>query len=625
MSRAYNNVEKLRDIVSVLDYGAVGNGIADDTAALQAAFNSGRALVTFEPGANYRITNTVTVPPLVSVDFQTAKITYAGSRDRPAVIVGAEDVRNNATLRNVNIQSATLDWGNINYVGLRAINFQRTTVHVLLIQQFTIGYEAYSLGQGYTHVTHQLQSLTACKYGQVLTCDGTPTPLRPAGFSYANENLFLGGDCTTTSETANLGSHYGVWLRQINNGYDGHNNNVWYHPCFQCGDGQSGDERIPFLFDNVGTKNTVHAARYESGRGPFAKLIGPTGSGSVWTGGGTSTANIGGNTFDVTLLSGDHVIDGIVEQGSAKANIYTRSAAPWFGEASCVFQDIGKLAKAYNATQTMVSGGLHLTTTNGVPVLNATSVPVRKRGVNLDSGRTLGFFVKTNGNENFIAHALFDAQAPGRLGIGAYDANFTQLIDTSATYPDVLNTDFETASLGYIRYDTSFGGVYRDTNNNTAFLFRVSSAVKFIRVFASGGTINSIGVRRLTRDITPLDTFSGLDTNNVVHYATVNPDTGIAGVYARGDMAYNATATAGQPSYWQCTTAGRLAPAWVGSTSYMIGTLVLNDTNKIYECVTAGTSAGSGGPTGTGSAITDGTVIWNYLSPKAVFTAGANL
>jgi hypothetical protein len=625
MSRAYNNVEKLRNIVSVLDYGAVGDGVADDTLSLQAAFNSGRALVTFEPGANYRITNTVTVPPLVSVDFQTAKITYAGSRDRPAVLVGAADVRNNATLRNVNIQSATLDWGNINYVGLRAINFQRTTVHVLLIQQFTIAYEAYSLGQGYAHVTHQLQALTACKYGQVLTCDGTPTLLRPAGFSYANENLFLGGDCTTTSATANLGNHYGVWLRQVNNGYTGHNNNVWYHPCFQCGDGQPGDERIPFLFDNVGTKNTVHAARYESGRGPFAKLIGPTGSGSVWTGGGTSTANIGGNTFDVTLLSGDHVIDGVVEQGSAKANIYTKSAAPWFGEASCVFQDIGKLAKAYNATQTMMSGGLHLTTTTGVPSLSVTDAPVRKRGINLDSGRTLGFFVKTNGNENFIAHASIDAQAPGRLGIGAYDANFTQLIDTSATYPDILNTDFETGSLGYIRYDTSFGGVYRDTSNNPAFLFRLSSAVKFIRVFASGGTVNSIGVRRLTKDLTPLDTFSGLDTNNIVHYATVNPDTGVAGVYARGDIAYNAAATAGQPSYWQCTTAGRLAPAWVGSTAYVVGALVLNDTNKIYECVTAGTSASSGGPTGTGSAITDGTVVWNYLAPKAEFSAGANL
>ena len=44
MSNATENVQKLRDLVSVKDFGAKGNGTADDTAAIVAAIASGRAL-----------------------------------------------------------------------------------------------------------------------------------------------------------------------------------------------------------------------------------------------------------------------------------------------------------------------------------------------------------------------------------------------------------------------------------------------------------------------------------------------------------------------------------------------------------------------------------------------------
>lgn len=54
------------------------------------------------------------------------------------------------------------------------------------------------------------------------------------------------------------------------------------------------------------------------------------------------------------------------------------------------------------------------------------------------------------------------------------------------------------------------------------------------------------------------------------------------------------------------------AVAWTASTAYEIGDIVSNDTGKLYTCVTAGTSAGSGGPTGTTAAITDGTAVWDY-------------
>jgi len=54
---------------------------------------------------------------------------------------------------------------------------------------------------------------------------------------------------------------------------------------------------------------------------------------------------------------------------------------------------------------------------------------------------------------------------------------------------------------------------------------------------------------------------------------------------------------------------------WLHSTVTPLGWRVLNDGNKCYQCITPGTTASSGGPTGTGSDITDGTVHWAYISP----------
>lgn len=67
-------------------------------------------------------------------------------------------------------------------------------------------------------------------------------------------------------------------------------------------------------------------------------------------------------------------------------------------------------------------------------------------------------------------------------------------------------------------------------------------------------------------------------------------------------------------------------PAWAPSTAYSVGQLVSNGGNA-YTCVVAGTSAASGGPTGTGTGIIDGTVTWDFAgtasgtNPKAAMKA----
>ena len=58
------------------------------------------------------------------------------------------------------------------------------------------------------------------------------------------------------------------------------------------------------------------------------------------------------------------------------------------------------------------------------------------------------------------------------------------------------------------------------------------------------------------------------------------------------------------------------AAAWIATHAYVatpgVRSVVTND-GRTYICTTGGTSAGSGGPTGTGTAIADGSVVWSYL------------
>ena len=54
--------------------------------------------------------------------------------------------------------------------------------------------------------------------------------------------------------------------------------------------------------------------------------------------------------------------------------------------------------------------------------------------------------------------------------------------------------------------------------------------------------------------------------------------------------------------------------AWASGTTYKVNDQRTNDSGKLYLCTVAGTSAGSGGPTGTGSSITDNTVTWKYIA-----------
>ena len=62
VTSGYTVQDKLSQTISVKDFGAVGDGIADDTAEIQAALTAGAGRAVYFPGGTYLISATLTVP-----------------------------------------------------------------------------------------------------------------------------------------------------------------------------------------------------------------------------------------------------------------------------------------------------------------------------------------------------------------------------------------------------------------------------------------------------------------------------------------------------------------------------------------------------------------------------------
>lgn len=591
----------------VRQFGVVGDGVTDDTVAMQRAFNaSGVRRLEIGP-ITVRTTDTLTLPSGVDLDFADGSILYAGPRDRVALQIGTPNGSyTDAEYTGISVRSSVLDWTNTNYVGVRVESLRRGKIGIRLIEGFTIGYDAYSKAGGYAYNNHEILHLLNNKYEMALTNDGPD--------SYVNENIFIGGRYGNTSATNGLGDCYGVWVRVLNSGYQNSNLNRWWGPSFEMQAGNPGDTRVPFLFDNCGADNEVKFARYETGRGEFAILK------------GDSYDFVVNNKFEAKLF-GTGPIAGIRQTGTARFNTFVEFRAVGdYHPASSVSYDVVAAVTAYNATDAALSGGLHVSSSsNANPLRNTNLITQRRDSVALGGTRAVGFFAEVTPGDQFLLVSETERDdRTGRLGLNAYDENFNLLTNASATYPDVL---MQTAGAS-LQYVTSHGGAYVVQTDRSFVLFQLGSAVRYVRVFATGGTnpcwLQAIRLQRINPSSRPLRCFPGLNSPDAAPFAGVNPASGLHGAYARGALIRNAVAAVGQPAFWACVTAGRLAPAWAISTAYEAGVVVKNGSN-VYVCRTAGTSAGSGGPTGTGAGITDGTAVWDYLSPLATFGTGPNL
>lgn len=129
MSKALKNKVKLNDVVSVRDFGAVGDGVTDDTVAIQAALTAAAGKSVYFPAGSYAINAALSVPAntYVYAESGTATVTQSTAGGVNAFTLAGDNItidglkivgpnsgggsavradsRNNPTVRNCQVQN----------------------------------------------------------------------------------------------------------------------------------------------------------------------------------------------------------------------------------------------------------------------------------------------------------------------------------------------------------------------------------------------------------------------------------------------------------------------------------------------------------------------------------------
>ena len=610
----------------------VGDGVTDDTAAVNAAIAATAGTPTpiyFPPGAvgKIRITSTIVFNnPRQSIYMDSsgagtgsgvsgATFSWHGANNIPMVVLGSSDAGNAGAFLSleyrVNCVNFFATTGNIGIQVLGQHTLCRFYLNSTGCDTSIQLYAKRTGGGGY--IAYNQFYLFALTVGSPGIANLSILEGNSGG--WINQNIFYGGDFTGSGVNA------GVVFARDSGGYSQTQTNIFIGPSFQgC--------LKPIWFNDNGQGNLFYQCRDESNGPNFMTC---TDVNDVGISGNFAWLQYTDNSAETPLISSTPPTTGTAGKPFGNA-VYTQDYTydEWFS---------GSLVdKAFvtSSTKTVAPGpgGIlsNSISVKGMSMLDDSVGGYWKEAYSSYGGHYigmtsilcvdshLGWFVDTTYFKDFEFIIDTGASPLGvQCWIATFDVNGNPLNGTGGFPAGGGNT---TELANQYRGDTSFytgmGGMrFRlqaaATTMRIAFGRYQTSApisVKSLRIRAwanvpKGGN-TAVGTQ------VGLKVYPGLLQLTDEFVTNVNPATNLGSGYTvAGQKIGDST---GASNGWVCTTSGWNPRPWVLSTVYYYDMLVQNDTGKVYVCTVGGTSAASGGPTGTGSAIVDNTVTWKWIA-----------
>ncbi|MBO1077534.1 glycosyl hydrolase family 28-related protein [Roseomonas haemaphysalidis] len=222
--------DKMGEVLSARDFGAVGDGVTDDGPALQAAMNAAAAaakhLVIGE--GSYRTAMPLLLPGAASGLTMRGVIVYAGPDGRTALTLGdGYAVRNaNKLYDGLRVKRAMLSsWLNEADIGIELRNLDASTVEIRQAEGFTIGIRTTGVERGFEDSTLHLGRIVDNRFG---------LDVRTATAAAWNNSIrYIGGHFACSSATHPTMDRFGVRFSAAPGAYPRHNAHLFMGPGFE--------------------------------------------------------------------------------------------------------------------------------------------------------------------------------------------------------------------------------------------------------------------------------------------------------------------------------------------------------------------------------------------------------
>lgn len=666
------------NIIDVTKWGAVGNGVTDDTAAITRAISRAASLASndqhpliFFPPREYKIT-TLSIPEFIDVDMAGASL-KSSSHDfsTPILSIGGSSQNAQVKLRGLRVEYDGTPTHNFpqsgldNYYAIRIINAFQGDIDIALTNGFCGGVQMLASGTGpdYTgnsHNTVQMGGFYSFKVG---------LDLRANQYGYTNENLFLAGNFQGGSAMRNFGSMYCVRFSYVPpSGYAQQNNNVFIKPSFQVGaynqewhtglvvqtnyrvyyqgreyratnsgttgatppthtTGTASDgtitweylgdyRRVPVYHQGAGAKCNFYASRWETGIGPFAMVSGNVEGFSTY-----EYEHYGG-------ISGGNAFRDIEDIEYATTLRVPSCGSVIYEKTQAYDQNMDGIHNLHHRAIGSASGwtiaGLTYFGFFTGAFSNTSSFPnatiLCRDGIDIESYPDVPcVLVDVSGAKRFrIDPNTFERL--GRVYCAPMNDQFQKMdLETAGTLntPPLLITDvFANVVSTYDTFQTSADG-------DTTMTVVASKDVPHVMVGFTSCKLEGFDIMRVRDKHGSEEMRVHCPTTQFKETQRQSFGTPTKGFFMRkGEIITNTGAGTGNPLYWVVTTPGVLGPAFATGVAVIRGEIRTAGANT-YAANAAGTT-GTTTPTGV-QTVSDGNLTWDYIAPSAVITLGASL